>query len=184
MISMRMAPDLYQMNRIHYLLVITALLLPSCGGIKNEGRKFVAEGSQQVKDKSEDLANKVIPRFDAYEADTKFNRERFLEFLKVELTPDVKKIYCFNDNVGIDADYQFSFHCNAETAIRIIEKHKLTLDTTTTDYAFGLQDNFAWWDKEKIAKLRLYSRIGEHGYYQYFWYDETEQKAYYFDFDM
>lgn len=181
---MCIAPDPYQMNRIRYWLVIAALVLSSCGRVKNEGQKFVAEGSHQVRDKSKELADKVFPRFDAYEADTKFNRERFLEFLQVELTPDIKNIYCSGDNIGIDAAYQFSFHCNAATSVRIIEKHKLTLDTATTDYAFGLQDDFAWWDKKKIEKLQLYSRKGEHEYYQYFWYDETEQKAYYFDFDL
>jgi hypothetical protein len=53
-----------------------------------------------------------------------------------------------------------------------------------TDYAFGLQHGFEWWDKKKNEKLDLYSWRGGHQYFKCFWYDKTEQKAYYFDFDM
>lgn len=138
----------------------------------------------RIKNKGQELANKVVPRFDAYEADTKFNKEHFTDFLKVDLTPDIKNIYCFDDAIGIDADYQFSFNCDSTTARKIINKHKLKRDKTTKDYAFGLQNDFEWWDKKKIEKLDLYSWQGEHQYFKYFWYDNTEQKAYYFDFDM
>jgi hypothetical protein len=72
----------------------------------------------------------------------------------------------------------FSFH--------LIAKHKLTLNTKATDidYGFGMQNDFDWWDKNKIKNLQLYSWEGTNRFYKYFWYDTNEQKAYYFEFDM
>lgn len=169
---------------VHILIIIFVVTLVSCDRIKNKGRELADKTERKVKDKSKDIVDKVFPHFDAYQPDTKYNKERFKDFLQVDLTQDIKNIYCFDDAIGIDADYMFSFNCNAATAQKIIEKHQLKLDTTTTDYAFGLQHNFEWWDKKKIEKLDLYSWQGEHQYFKYFWYDKTEQKAYYFDFDM
>jgi hypothetical protein len=171
---------------LHILTILSTLtlLLPACNKIKSKTQELADKTEQKVKDKSKDLPNQIIPHFDAYTPDTKFNKERFKDFLQVELTPDVKNIYCFDDAIGIDADYQFSFNCDSSTARRIIEKHNLSLDKETTDYAFGMQNDFPWWDKKKIEKLDLYSWKGERQYYQYFWYDAKEQKAYYFDFDL
>ena len=166
------------------MTLITAMLVVSCDSIKNKGQELADKTEEKVKDKSKDLVDKVIPHFDAYEADTKFNKERFQEFLQVDLTPDVKNIYCFGDAMGIDADYQFGFNCDPATAKWIMEKHQLKPDITTTDFAFGIQNDFAWWDKSKIEKLELHSWEGDHRYFKYFWYDNIEQKAYYFEFDM
>lgn len=167
---------------LYFLLLL--FIISSCERIKNKGEDIAAEIEEKVKNKSEDLADKVVPHFDAYTADTKYNKERFRDFLQVDLTPDIKNIYCFADAIGIDAGYQFAFSCDQSTAERIIQKHQLRLDSKTTDFAFGLQYDFDWWDKTKIEKLKLYSWEGEHQYYKYFWYDQKEQKAYYFDFDM
>lgn len=173
------------MKQTFYILtIILACTIVSCHKIKNKGQKLTEKAEEKVKGKSKDLFNKVIPHFDAYKPDTKFNKERFKDFLKVDLTSDIKNIYCFDDAIGIDADYMFSFNCDTTTARKIIEKHQLKLDKTTTDYAFGLQHDFEWWDKKKIEKLDLYSWQGDHQYFKYFWYDKKEQKAYYFDFDM
>jgi hypothetical protein len=169
---------------IYISTIIFSLTIVSCDRIKNKGQELADKTEEKVKDKSKDLVDKVVPHFDAYKPDTKFNKERFTDFLKVDLSPDIKNIYCFDDAIGIDADYMFSFNCDTTTARRIIEKHQLKLDKETTDYAFGLQHDFEWWDKKKIEKLDLYSWQGDHQYFKYFWYDKTEQKAYYFDFDM
>jgi hypothetical protein len=160
------------------------LTLVSCDRIRNKGQELADKSEKKLNTKSNDIVDKVIPRFDAYQPDTKYNKERFKDFLQVDLTEDIKNIYCFDDVIGIDADYMFSFNCKTTTAKKIIDKHKLKLDKETTDYAFGLQNDFDWWDKKKIEKLDLYSWQGEHQYFKYFWYDKTEQKAYYFDFDM
>ena len=48
-----------------------------------------------------------------------------------------------------------------------------------------LQNNFEWWDKKKIEKLDLYTWQNEdYKYSIHFWYDKTEQKEYYFDYDI
>jgi hypothetical protein len=166
------------------LILISTLIVVSCDRIKNKGQELADKTEEKIKDKSEDLVDNVIPHFDAYKPDTKFNKERFQEFLQIELTSDVKNIYCFGDAIGIDADYQFGFNCDPATAQRIMVKHQLQPDNTTTDYAFGIQNDYAWWDKSKIEKLELHSWQGDHRYFKYFWYDKSEQKAYYFEFDM
>lgn len=165
------------------MLFFTSMLV-SCNRIVNKGTELVDKTERKVKEKSNDLIDGVFPQFDAHTPDTKYNKKRFNDFLKVELTDDIKNIYCFNDDIGIDADYMFSFNCNEETAKKIIEKHQLTLNKETTDFAFGMQHDFDWWDKTKIEKLDLYSWTDNDQYFKYFWYDKVEQKAYFFDFDM
>lgn len=173
------------MKHIFYILtIIFVLTFISCDRIRNKGHELANKAEKKLKNKSNDIVDKVIPHFDAYQPDTKYNKERFQDFLKVGLTQDIKNIYCFEDAVGIDADYMFSFNCNTTTVKEIINKHKLKLDKETTDYAFGLQHDFDWWNKMKIEKLDLYSWQGEHQYLKYFWYDKAEHKAYYFEFDM
>jgi hypothetical protein len=171
-------------KKFSLILLLSALSLLSCDRIKTKGQNLTNTAKEKVINKSNDIADKISPAFDAYHADTKYNKQRFSEFLKVEITPDIKNIFCFDDAMGIDADYQFSFNCEAASAERIIAIHKLILDNETTDYAFGLQNDFDWWDKEKIKTLQLYSWRGEHQYFKYFWYDKVEQRAYFFDFDM
>lgn len=172
-----------QLFYISIIIIISQVFL-SCDRINNKGQELIISTKQEIKEQSEDALNKVIPRFDAYSPDTKYNKERFKDFIQVELTPDIKNIYCFDDAIGIDADYQFSFNCSLTTAQQIIKKHQLKPDKETTDYAFGLQNDFEWWDKKKIEKLDLYSWQQDNQYFKYFWYDTSEQKAYFFDFDL
>lgn len=171
-------------QRLYILILLAALTVFSCDRAKNKGKELADKAVERVENKSRDLIDKVLPHFDAYNPDTKYNKKRFKDFLQVELTADIKNIYCFDDAIGIDADYMFSFNCDTTTARKIIEKHHLKIEKTRTDYAFGLQHDFEWWDKNKIEKLTLYSWQGDHQYFKYFWYDNTEQKAYYFDFDL
>jgi hypothetical protein len=170
------------------VMLILLLGFSSCHQARQKGKELVQQTEQKAKDKitahSKTAADKIIPQFDAYTPDTKFNKERFAEFIQVPLTPDVTNIYCFADNIGIDADYQFSFQCDTNTVKRIIAKHQLKPDAGNNDFAAGLQSDFKWWDKKKIASLPLYSWQGEHEYHKYFWYDKTAQQAYFFDFDM
>lgn len=151
----------------------------------DDAQKLVEKTGEKVKNKSADLADKIRPRFDAYTPDTRYNKRRFRDFLKIELTEDIHDIYCYDDAIGIDADYQFGFHCSPKTAQRIIRINKLKADSLNSDYALGLQNDFSWWNKKKIEKLELYLwKDPSSEYYKYFWYDSREQKAYFFDFDM
>lgn len=167
-----------------FIFLLVMLSMVACDRVRNKGHELAGRAEQRVKNKSRDLVDKVLPQFDAYEADTKFNQMRFREFLGVALTPDVRDIYCYDDPLGIDQDYQFSFHCDGATVNRIIAANHLAPDQSNHDFAFGLQDDFDWWDKRKIARLKLYLWEGDRQYFKYFWYDPDEQKAYYFDFDL
>jgi hypothetical protein len=169
---------------VYPVIIIVVFGLFSCDRIINKGKKVTRKAQEVVENKSTDFADKIVPHFDAYNSDTKFNKVRFKDFLKVEITPDVKNIYCFADAIGIDSDYMFSSNCNKNTAEKIVEKHQLKIDKQTKDYGFALQHDFEWWDKRKIEKLDLYSWKGTQQYFKYFWYDETEGKAYFFDFDL
>ena len=157
-------------------MIMVAGLLISCQKINHTRQRW--------KEKTTRMIDQVAPRFDAYQPDTPFNRERFKEFLQVEPTEDVRLIYCFSDAIGIDADYQFAFQCEPATAKRIIEKHQLSVSEAVVDPAFGLQSDFDWWDKKKIAVLKLHSWNDGAQYFKYFWYDETARQAYYFEFDL
>src|SRR5690554_3575712 len=107
---------------IYISTIIFALTIVSCDRIKNKGQELADKTEEKVKVKSKDLVDKVVPHFDAYKPDTKFNKERFKDFLQVDITPDIKNIYCFDDAIGIDADYMFSFNCDTTTARKIIER--------------------------------------------------------------
>jgi hypothetical protein len=172
------------MKKIFLFLITITITLFSCNKIKNKGQSLAAQAEQKVKDKADNLVDKIIPQFDSYTPDTHFNKERFKEFLQIELTPDIKNIYCFADRIGVDSKFQFSFNCDVATAEKIIQQHKLNLDKNNTDFASGFQHDFDWWNKKEIAKLPLYMWQGEHAYFKYFWYDKAQQKAYFFDFDM
>jgi hypothetical protein len=172
------------MNHIIYLAILATISLSACNKVKNKTQELADKTEQKVKDTSKDLLDRVSPRFDAYTPDTKYNKERFKDFLQVPLTADVKDIYCFADAIGIDADYQFAFHCDTATVSRIIRQHGLTLAQETTMDVSGLQNDFPWWDKNTIAQLSLYIHESENRYFKYFWYDSTKQQAYFFDFDM
>lgn len=173
------------MKQLFFLLIFTSpMIFNSCDRIKYGVKRLANKTDRLIKDQSNQLLDKIFPRFDANEPDTKYNKKRFTEFIKIDITSDVRNIYCFADVIGIDADYMFSFNCNTTTVRKIIDKHLLKLDKETTDYAFGIQDNFKWWDKEKIKKLELYSWNDGKQYFKYFWYDKTESKAYFFDFDL
>lgn len=160
----------------------------SCECIKDNTAKVAdkvkGKTKQELKEQTQKVVGKIFPPFDHDKPDTDNNRKRFKDFLKVEITPDVKNIYCFDDAIGIDADYMFAFNCDSITSRKIIEAHKLKIDTLNSDNGFGLQHNFEWWDKEKIKKLKKYSWTNSSQYSKYYWYDEDSRKAYFFDFDI
>lgn len=175
-------------NRVKYIFIAIVLFTFSCSKVKNKGKEVAHNAKEKVKSEVEQQINKAIskvfPPFDSDEPDTENNKQRFKEFLQIELTEDIHTIYCFDDAIGIDADFMFSFHCNKATSQRIIDKHLLTIDTENRDNAFGLQHDFDWWDKPRISQLQTYIWTNDNRFYKYFWFDEENEKAYYFVFDM
>ncbi|MDU1892913.1 MAG: hypothetical protein E6767_19710 [Dysgonomonas sp.] len=121
--------------------------------------------------------------FDHDKADTKNNKGKFKDYLKVDLTPDVKDIYCFGDFIGIDSSVYFSFTCDSTTIQRIIDRNNLVL-SDSYDRGLSLNYNFTWWDEEKIAKIRPYKTDEGGNLIQYLWYDKENKKAYYQKFSI
>jgi len=170
------------------LLIILIIGTSSCDRVKRKTEQVTGEikkeTTNQIKNQSKKIGNKIFPKFDSDKADTENNKQRFKDFIKVEITPDVKNIYCFDDAIGIDADYMFLFDCDSLTSKKIIEMHNLVLDTVNFDNGFGMQHDFEWWDKDRIAELQKYSWTDGKQYHKYYWYDKEKGKAYFFDFDM
>lgn len=123
-------------------------------------------------------------RFDSNEADTKNNKKQLKKYLNVDLTEDIKEIYCFGDFLGADFTVLFSFTCDSITVQRIIEKNNLTLTDKDSDNAFSSNYNFEWWDKEKITQIRAYKNVEDYHLQQYLWYDKDVKRAYYQKFSM
>jgi len=178
------------MKPLNHIFTILILLfgLNSCDRIKNKSEKVANEVKvktrKKLKVQTQKVIDKVFPPFDHDKADTKNNKNRFRDFLKVEITPDVNNLFCFDDAIGIDVDYMFAFNCNSTTSRQIIIVNKLTLDTTNSDYGFDMQHNFEWWDKERIKDLNKYSWTNGNQYYKYYWYDVENRKAYFFEFNI
>lgn len=147
--------------------IMCVLMLASCGRIKHKWAQMV---------------DKVIPTFDSYKADSEFNKKRFSQFIQVERTADIKNIYCYADEIGIDALYQFSFNCAPLTAQTIINKHKLVADTTNQPPQF--QREFSWWNIQQLNAMPHYIHNHHDTYFQYFWYDSATQQAWYLDYDI
>lgn len=138
-------------------------------------------------EKTFQVIEKIFPPFDSDIADTESNKKNFRNFLKVEITPDVKNIFCFDDAIGQDADYMFAFDCNSITLNKIIEEHLLTRASVSHNDASGLQHEFPWWNKEKLKTLPTYSWNSDgtgKNLHKLFWYDDKNGKAYYFEYDL
>lgn len=166
-----------------FILSLLSFLLLFCTGIYT-----LYFGLQKGKEKTVQIAQKIFPPFDSDKPDTEANKKNFRHFLKVDITPDVKNIYCFDDAIGQDADYMFSFSCDSLTAQRIIERHELQKDSLVGNNPESMQNDFFWWDKKRISELESYSWQSNNekrkNMYKLFWYDTKNEKAYYFEYDM
>ena len=148
-------------------------------------------GLKKGKEKTGEIARtglqKIFPTFDSKAPDTEANKKNFRNFLKVDLTPDVQNIYCFDDAIGQDSDYMFAFSCDSVTARKIIERHELKNDHIFGNNPDGLQHEFFWWDINRINELQRYSWDSDtdrKNLHKLFWYDEKNKKAYYFEYSM
>lgn len=175
------------MHPVFYIFISLCLL--SCIRIRNKTeqvtKRIEAKAKREVSNGIEQIVNKIYPPFDHDQPDTENNKQRFSDFLQIEITPDIRNIYCFDDAIGLDADYMFAFNCNFYTSQKIIETHQLKLDSVNSDNGFGLQHDFEWWDKERLAQLDKYIWTDEsQRYFKYYWYDSVNEKAYFFEFDL
>jgi len=173
---------------LHILILTLFAGLYSCKNVMDKTENTVHTIKTRAKQESNKIADKIseklYPPFDSDKPDTENNKKRFADFLKIPITPNIKNIYCFDDAIGIDADYMFAFNCEEATSDNIIKTHALKKDTTNSDNGFSLQHDFFWWDKTKISTLEKYSWTDGEQYWKYYWYDSIERKAYFFDFDL
>jgi len=175
-------------NLIQILFITLMIGFFSCKRVKDKTEKVANEvklkTKNEIKERTQEVVDKIYPPFDHDKPDTENNKKRFRDFIKVEISKDVKNIYCFDDAIGINADYMFAFNCNLSTSKKIIEVNELKIDTLTKDNGFLMQHDFKWWNKKRIKELKKYSWTNGNGYFKYFWYDKENQKAYFFDFDL
>jgi energy-coupling factor transporter transmembrane protein EcfT len=169
-----------------FILSVLSFVILFCTGIYilyfglNKGKEKTFEIAKTA-------AEKVFPTFDSDIPDTEANKKNFRNFLKVDITPDVKNIYCFDDTIGQDADYMFAFSCDSLTANKIIDRNELKNDSLTGNNPENLQHSFFWWDNKRINELQRYSWDSDakkKNFHKLFWYDQKNKKAYYFEFDM
>lgn len=175
------------MFKVRLFYIITLLFLVSmlsCDGVKQKSRQIVDKAKTELSEKKATLGDKVIPHYDSYNPDTRFNKKRFQEFFGFAPTADVKEIYCHGDEMGIDHDYQFSFICDTSTVAKIVNQLKLIKTDQPDNFSSGLWHGFPWWDSTSITTLKPYIKKGDHETFWYLWYDQTKSKVYYFEFDM
>jgi len=153
----------------------------SCNKIKDKSAEVSRETKRKVKDKSKDLVNDLFPLFDATVADTKYNKERFKEFLEIELTPDVKNIYAYGDFLGADYKVLIAFRCDSSTLKRIILTKKMAISTNESP-GLHFPEEFTWWNKEITNKTKPYKIKDGQG--EYLWYDAIKGNAYYEQFSL
>ncbi len=147
----------------------------------------VEKGTAVTVNLAKKMIDPLFPPFDSDQPDTEANRKNFRRFMQVDITPDITNIYCFDDAMGQDTDYMFSFNCDTATAMAIIKKLDLNKDSLTGDNPEGLQHDFAWWDKKRIHELTAYSwhsNTQGKNLHKRFWYDTIGRKAYFFQYSL
>lgn len=136
---------------------------------------------ERIKQKSDDLSDKLSAKFDPINPDTRFNKKRFTEFFGFDPTPDITNLYCYSDELGIDASYYFSFKCNETTVQKIRKDLKLAHDLAAIDLS-GFHLNYDWWDNDKLKTIKPLTRQ-DGSLYWYLWYDEESGQVYFLTFD-
>lgn len=102
----------------------------------------------------------------------------------MDATPDVKNLYCAEDAIGIDADYEFVFDCDDSTIAKIVKNLQLKKISKDSVTANDFADNLSWWDKADMATIDPYWKKGEHETYWYLWYNKKKKHAYFMTYDM
>lgn len=181
-----------------------ALTILSCQQIKSKGHQVATETKEVLNEKKDALVDKLLPQFDAATPDTKSNKQRFFEYFYFYPTSDVTNLYCYSDQLGIDASYWFAFECNDSTIQKIIAKLRLKLEPsqeyiTTRDINGNIIDSILifnnnglsgglnsnptfWWDTAFINTSRPFIK-SEGALYWILWYDKLNKKVYFLTFD-
>ena len=168
----------------YFLPTFVLFTFLACDRTKRKADIVIEHTKEKLIAKKDAALDKIIPTFDSYKPDSKFNRKRFTDFFGFAPTADVRELYCYGDHLGIDGIFMFSFRCDTTTKNRIVRHLSLVQSDKPDNFGSGLWQPFPWWDSAKIVTLNPYLRRGEHEFYKYLWYDKDKSKVYYIDFDM
>ena len=124
--------------------MLLLICLFSCDRVKRKSQQSVVKVKEKLAEKKADLGDKLVTHYDAYRPDTRFNRIRFQDFFGFAPPADVKELYCFADETGIDHDYQFSFTCDTSTITKITNNLKLIKAHQPDNFSSGLWHSFPW----------------------------------------
>ena len=143
-------------------------------------REKIVEKKNAAIDK---VAGKFFTNHDYDKADTRANRKIFADFFGFQVTPDIRNLYAYADELGIDASYYLAFECNDSTIKKIAQKLDLEPDKTETSFGGGLNSSpTIWWDTAFINRAKPFSRQ-EKNLHWYLWHDKPKKRAYFLTFD-
>lgn len=178
--------------RLRNCILTSAFIITlfSCERIRKKGNAVidkteakVSEAAQKVVSTNQELKDKVFPTYDSNKPDTDNNKKRFKEHLNIDLTNDVKNIYTYGDFLGADYKVLISFNCDITTINKIVTVKNMVLQNSN-DEGLGFGEEFQWWDKNKIHKIKPYKEGKEAEYWKYLWFDKSSKTAYYEEFSL
>lgn len=173
------------MKHIFWILsLLIPLLMYSCGRISNKGRELYDGAKHMAKDQAKATIDKVVPQFDPYIADSKFNRRRFEDYLQLKPGDSARNIYAYGDFLGIDYHVMLAFECDPSFAQKIIRTNELVLSAETDRKNLSYGTSFDWWPKEQLDALPQFIKGEDYKYYKILWVDSSAQKAYYLEFSL
>ena len=107
---------------IHISTIAFLATFFSCNRLKKDGQEAIlktkekiGETKQNINDRKDKLVENLFPVFVKSNPDSESNKKRFKEYLKVELSKDIKNIYTFGDFIGVDYKVLISFNCDPAT---------------------------------------------------------------------
>lgn len=173
-----------------FLLLVTLIITPACDRIRGKGSEMADKAKEKairakeaVAEKADGLVDKVFPTYDHNKPDTENNKGRFKEHLQVELTEDVRNIFSYGDFMGIDYKVLMTFVCDSTTVRKIVEK-KGMVQSKEQDTGLTFGEEFPWWNKNAIERIKPYKVGKENEYREYLWYDKETRVAYYEEFSL
>lgn len=172
------------------LILALSLALFSCDSINRKGDKVfdktkeqLAETTQKIRDKKDQVIDEVFPSYDSDKPDTKNNKKRFKEHLQIEPTADIKNIYAYGDFLGIDYKVLIAFNCEQATIDKIVNVKNMRR-TTKDDIGLFFLDEFKWWNKDSVKMPEPYKVGKDAQYWQYLWYDGKTKQAFYEEYSL
>lgn len=133
---------MFKVIRVYVSILLFLSCVCSCNRVKQKSREVVENAKAKLADKKADVEDKIVTHYDAFNPDTRFNKQRFQDLFGFTPTADVKELYCHADEMGIDHDYQFSFSCDTSTVSKIVSRLKLTMADKPDNFSSGLWHSF------------------------------------------